>query len=130
MLGKLLVLFLLLPFLELYLLLVLGRQIGSLPTLALVVCTGLFGMLLARIQGFLVVRRLVLKLQAGELPGDEILNGILVLLGAVFLLTPGLVTDTAGFLLLLPGTREIARKIIRRKLQQALEEGQVWIFRR
>ncbi|NLM46844.1 MAG: FxsA family protein [Firmicutes bacterium] len=121
--GKLLLLLLLVPLLELYVLLFLARQIGPLPTLALVLLTCLAGVLLARSQGLSAVHRLGLKLKERKLPGDEVLNGILVLIGAVLLITPGLVTDTAGFLLLLPATREIAKNIIKRKLQQALLEG-------
>ena len=123
MLSKLLLLLFLLPLLELYVLLSLAGQIGTLPTLSLVIFTCLAGVLLARNQGLLAVRRLGLKLEERKLPGDEVLNGILVLIGAVLLITPGLVTDTAGFLLLLPATREIAKNIIIRKLEQAMLEG-------
>ncbi|MCR3923357.1 MAG: FxsA family protein [Firmicutes bacterium] len=127
---KLLLLFTFVPLLELFLLIEVGRRVGTLPTVLLVVSTGFVGVLLARAQGFLVLTRIAHNLREGDLPGEELLNGVLVLIGAAFLLTPGLITDTAGFLLLIPQTRHTARVYIYRKLKKALEDGTLRMFRR
>lgn len=128
MFAKLLLLFTLGPLLELYLLIEVGRAIGTWPTVLLVVSTGFFGVMLARAEGFLVLRRIGDNLRCGEVPGDELLNGVLILIGAAFLLTPGLISDTVGLLLLIPGSRNRVKHIIRRKLKKALDDGTMRIF--
>ncbi len=130
MFTKLLLLFTLGPLLELYLLIVIGRQIGPLPTILIVLATGLLGVFLARAQGFLVLGQIGDSLRRGELPGEAIVDGVLVLIGSAFLLTPGLITDTAGFLLLLPGSRATVRRLVLNRLKRALEEGTLRIYRR
>ena len=128
MFAKLLLLFTLGPLVELYLLLELGRRVGPGPTVILVLATGFFGVFLARAQGFLVLRRIIEDLRCGEMPGDELLNGVMVLIGGAFLLTPGLISDTVGFLLLIPATRNRVKKVVLRKLKRALDEGTLRIF--
>lgn len=128
MLAKLLLLFTLGPVIELWLLIEIGRRIGTPPTVILVLATGFFGVFLARAQGFLVLRSIILCLQNGELPTDELLNGVLVLIGAAFLLTPGLISDTVGFLLLVPASRNSVKRVIRHKLKKALADGTLRIF--
>lgn len=125
---RLLLLFTLVPLLELYLLILLGQRVGALPTILLVVSTGFFGVLLAKAQGLLVLYKIGEQLRYGELPGDELMNGTLILIGAAFLLTPGLITDTLGFLLLFPGSRTYFRRYIKRKLKKALDMGTLHIF--
>jgi len=128
MLIKLLLLFTLGPLIELYLLIELGRRIGAGPTIILVLATGFFGAILAKAQGFLVLRSIAQTLRDGQLPGDELIDGVLVLLGAALLLTPGLISDSTGFLFLLPVTRKRVRKLLIRKLKKALDEGTLRIF--
>jgi len=128
MLIKLLLLFTLGPLIELYLLIELGRRIGAGPTIILVLATGFFGAILAKAQGFLVLRSITQTLRDGQLPGDELIDGVLVLLGAALLLTPGLISDATGFLFLLPMTRKRVRKLLIRKLKKALDEGTLRIF--
>lgn len=128
MFAKLLLLFTLGPLVELYLILELGRRVGPGPTVILVLATGFFGVFLARAQGFLVLRRIIEDLRCGEMPGDELLNGVMVLIGGAFLLTPGLISDTVGFLLLIPATRNRVKKVVLRKLKRALDEGTLRIF--
>lgn len=119
MLGRLALLFVVVPLLELALLLRVGAAIGLLPTVALVVATGVVGAVLARIQGVQTVRRLRHRLANGESPSRELLDGGLILLGAALLLTPGLLTDAAGLLLLLPVTRPAIRERLRRRFEGA-----------
>lgn len=128
MFAKLLLLFTLGPLVELYLLIELGRRVGTTPTVILVLTTGFLGVFLARAQGFLVLRRIVENLRNGEMPGDELLNGVMILVGGAFLLTPGLISDTVGFLLLVPATRNRVKKIVLRRLKRALAEGTLRIF--
>lgn len=130
MFTRLLLLFTLGPLLELYLLIVIGRHIGPLPTILIVLATGLLGVFLARAQGFLVLGQISDSLRRGELPGEALVEGVLVLIGSAFLLTPGLVTDAAGFALLLPGSRASVRRFVLRRLKRALESGTLGIYRR
>lgn len=105
MLGRLILLFTLLPFAELALLIWIGRRIGTLPTFALVVVTGVLGASLARHQGLATWARFRRALEQGRLPGTELVEGLLILVAGAVLLTPGVITDLAGFLLLTPPVR-------------------------
>lgn len=109
--------FLALPFAELYVIFQVGHAIGILDTLAVMMIISMVGAWLARSEGFFVVRRLQDCLAEGRAPADEMLDGALVLAGALLLLTPGFVTDAAGLLLLFPPSRAVARAYARRKLR-------------
>lgn len=98
-------LFLLVPLVEIWFLIVVGGVIGALPTVGLVVLTALVGAALARIQGLAIIGRLQATLARGEVPAFELLEGVLTLVGALLLLTPGFFTDAAGFICLFPVTR-------------------------
>jgi len=98
-------LFLLIPLAEIYFLIVVGGIIGALPTIALVVLTAVIGAALARHQGLATLRRLQATLARGETPAIELLEGVLLLVGALLLLTPGFFTDALGFVCLIPPTR-------------------------
>ena len=106
-LGRLAFLFVVIPVLELVLLIELGRYIGPLPTIGIVVLTGVTGAWLARTEGLRVFFRFQEELVSGRLPGQAMLDGICVLVGGAFLLTPGVITDVLGFSLLLPFTRQL-----------------------
>lgn len=93
------------PLLELYLLIELGTAIGALPTVALVVGTALLGGYLLRHQGLSNYRRMQQSLARGEVPAQEMIEGVVILLGAVLLLIPGLITDALGVLCLIPPLR-------------------------
>ena len=103
-----LVLFIVVPLLEIYLLIKVGGLIGAWPTVFLVVFTALLGAVLMRIQGFSALRRGQAALARGELPALELMEGVILLLGGVLLLTPGFATDTLGFLCLIPAVRRYA----------------------
>ena len=100
-----LLLFLLVPLVEIYFLIVVGGWIGALPTVALVVLTAVIGAALARHQGLATLRRLQANMERGEAPALELVEGALLLIGALLLLTPGFFTDAVGFACLLPPTR-------------------------
>jgi UPF0716 protein FxsA len=109
---RLLLLFTVVPLIELYILISLGGAIGVVPTITIVIFTGVLGAWLARWQGFAVLRRINDDMAAGRLPTDSLIDGLLVLVAAAMLLTPGLLTDTAGFVLLVPPSRAALRKAV------------------
>lgn len=99
------VIFLVVPIVEIYLLIQVGQVIGALWTVFLVVLTAVVGVWLLKIQGMSTLMRAQEKMQTGQMPAQEMLEGMGLLLAGAFLLTPGFFTDTVGFLLLLPPTR-------------------------
>jgi UPF0716 protein FxsA len=108
-------LLLLIPLMDVVvLLLVAVPYLGPLATVLLVVLTGFIGLLLARAEGRHTLRRIQRKLARGSLPEDELIDGALLIAAGAFLLTPGLVTDLVGFLLILPPTRYPVRVAVRR----------------
>lgn len=126
MLTKLLLLFILIPTIELILLIQIGRWIGTLPTIGLIIFTGVLGAYLARRQGVQVLARLRAELQAGRLPAEPIFDGVIVLVAGAFLITPGILTDTAGFLCLIPATRRLIKRVIWSRLERAIQQGQIF----
>ncbi|MSR22349.1 MAG: FxsA family protein [Gemmatimonadetes bacterium] len=123
-LGCLLVL---VPVLELVILIRIGQEIGVWPTIGLVVGTGLLGVLLARREGVRVLRAIQLELSAGRLPTEALLEGAAVLLGGALLVMPGILTDLAGLVLLLPTTRRLFSAWVRSRMAGALERGTLHI---
>lgn len=125
MLSRLIFLFVTIPLIELAILLQVGQWIGLWPTVGLVVATGVGGAALARHQGlraFLAVQR---ELAEGRLPGRSLLDGLSVLVGGAFLLTPGILTDIAGFSLLLPMSRRWLHRMVSRRMERQISEGTV-----
>ena len=123
--AKLLVLFILVPALELALLIEVGQHIGTLNTLLLIALTGVVGASLARRQGLGVLRRMQAEFDQGRIPSGSIVDGVIILLSGALLITPGLLTDTLGFLCLVPATRALIRSALWRWLQRHLRMGRV-----
>jgi UPF0716 protein FxsA len=113
------------PLVELALLIEVGRRIGSLYTVAIILVTGVLGAYLARAQGLSVVRQVKARTSRGEIPGNELIDGVLVLTGAAFLITPGVITDLAGLSLVAPPTRRWYRETLKRRLVDLLTGGPV-----
>jgi UPF0716 protein FxsA len=113
------------PFLDLYLLLALGREVGFWPTVGVVLVAGLVGSVLARKEGVRVLRRWQESLAQGRMPEEGLLGGVLVLVGGVLLVWPGVITDVVGLLLLLPPTRRLVAAVVRRRLERGMAEGTV-----
>lgn len=128
MLGRLFLLFTLVPLVELALLVRVGEIIGAGPTVGLVLLTGMVGAWLARREGTRSWRTVRRELAAGTLPAEEILGAALVVLAGAFLVTPGVLTDAVGLLLLARPVRSRAARGIRRRLERRLEEGAIRIF--
>ncbi len=124
--GKILfLLFTVVPLVELWLLLWIGDRVGFWPTVGIVLATGLVGASLAKHEGLRVVRRWQEATAQGALPEDGVLGGVLILVGGVFLITPGVLTDAAGLLLLVPPTRRFVAGFIRRRFERGLQTGAV-----
>lgn len=115
MFARLLLAFIVIPFIELVLLLRLADATSWLTTLTIVVVTGLIGSFLARREGLAAIGRFRAALAAGRMPGREIQDGLMIAFAAALLLTPGLLTDALGFVLLTPTGRSKIGAFIRRR---------------
>ena len=118
---RLILLFSIVPFMELWLLIEIGHRIGVADTLALVILTGIAGAYLTKKEGFSVLQKIQAEMQMGRLPAESLFDGVLILAGGLLLLTPGIITDVIGFCTLLPFTRGIIKKIIKEKMSQKLD---------
>jgi len=121
---RLLLLFTIVPLVELFLLVKLGTVVGVGPTIALVLFTGILGAWLARQQGLDVLRRVNEDLSQGRMPTEAIMDGVLILIAGAVLLTPGLLTDALGFVLLIPRTRAAVRKIAAARFARRQNKGE------
>jgi UPF0716 protein FxsA len=110
----LVILFIVVPIAELYVIIQVGQLIGVLPTLALLLADALLGSLLLRHQGRGAWRRFNAALAERRFPGKEVADGLLIVVGGTLLLAPGFLTDIVGIFLLVPPTRAIARSVLRR----------------
>jgi UPF0716 protein FxsA len=119
-LGKLLLLFTVVPVVELYLLITLGQHVGAGPTIALVLVTGLVGAWLAKREGSRVLRSWQEAMARGQAPREGVISSLLVLVGGVLLVTPGVVTDATGLLLLVPWTRRLVADAVRTRVERRL----------
>jgi UPF0716 protein FxsA len=109
MLGVLALLFLVVPFAELFVLLQVGRLIGAFETIGLLILVSAVGAWLVKREGLGVLRRAQQRMQQGSVPGREMVDGVLILFAGALLLTPGFLTDILGVLLLLPPVRAALR---------------------
>lgn len=119
MFGILLMLFIVVPIVELYILVTVGQEIGTMNTIAIVVITGIAGASFAKSQGVQIINKIRTTMNQGQMPGRELLQGAMILAGGIMLLTPGFLTDLLGLSLLFPLTREfytdLALEYIRRR---------------
>ena len=126
--AKLLLLFIVVPAVELILLIKLGGMIGILTTIAVIVVTGALGATLARWQGLGVLRKVQSELARGGLPAGPMVDGVIILIAAALLMTPGFLTDIVGFLFLVPGFRAILKSAAWKRLESAVKEGRTGVF--
>jgi UPF0716 protein FxsA len=126
---KLLIILIFVPIMELYILIEAGRMIGAAATIGLIVMTGIAGAWLARSQGLEILRKIQQDTASGQMPAQTLIDGALVLVGGLLLLTPGFFTDALGFSFLIPLTREMWRKALRAWLEKQVRQGSVTIRR-
>ena len=115
-LAALIVLFIVVPLAELYVILQVGEAIGAVWTILLLAADSLLGSLLLRNQGRTVWGRFNAALAEGRMPHREVIDGVLVVFGGAFLITPGFLTDIVGIILLIPPTRAVVRRLVVRRL--------------
>jgi len=123
MLFRLILLLTIVPFVELYILFKLASVIGPLETLAIVIITGVAGGTLAKMEGWRTWRGIQQDLARGVMPSGRMADGLLILAGGLLLLTPGIITDVVGFLLLIPLTRKMVKGWLRRKFERRIRQG-------
>ena len=120
---KLFILFTVIPFIELALLIKIGTISGTLNTIILILVTGVIGALMVRAAGIQCLFRIQNNMQSGVFPADELFNGVLILISGALLITPGLITDVVGFLLLFPPSREIIKTSLKRYIKSKLDRS-------
>lgn len=118
------------PAMEIGLLILSGNTLGVWPTLLLIIATGVLGAWLAKKQGLEVIRKAREDMHYGQMPGYAIIDGMCVLVGGTLLLTPGFITDSMGFILLFPATRNTIKPLIGKIIQRMINNGQFTIIRR
>jgi UPF0716 protein FxsA len=119
---KLFLAFTLVPFIEIYLLIKIGAQVGAFNTILIVILTGLLGASLARLEGIKTMTKVRDSLNRGDLPAEEMLDAMLIFAAGVVLLTPGFITDLAGLTLLVPKTRYWLKRWLRKKFDEWLKK--------
>lgn len=117
----LLVAFIVVPIVEIALFVAIGDRLGLLTTLTIVVATAIVGSALVSRQGSGAISQIQLAMSQGQIPGRELAHGAMILVAAVLLITPGFLTDIVGFLLLVPGIRELIRQFGVRRLRNRVE---------
>ena len=123
-----LIIFMLVPIIEMWILIEVGGWIGALPTIGLVVLTATLGLSLLKRQGLSTLMSAIRKMDEGSIPASELVSGVMIGVGGALLLTPGFVTDAIGFALLMPQARQwLLIKLIDRYRDKIVIEGE---FRR
>jgi len=117
MFWKLVLAFTLIPVVEIYLLIRVGSVFGALTTVLIVIGTGILGASLARTQGLKTMFKVREQLQQGIMPAGDLIDALLIVVAGIVLLTPGFLTDLAGFLLLIPPTRIFFKQWLLRRFE-------------
>lgn len=125
----LLLFFIVVPAIEIALFIWTGSHIGALSVFLLIILTGVLGSLIVRFEGVETWRRAQESIMRGEIPKDEIFDGICILIGAVLIITPGFFTDVIGFLILFPLTRKPFRSLLKYYIAKQISNGKI-IFRK
>jgi UPF0716 protein FxsA len=125
---RLILIFIVVPLMEILLLIEIGSRIGTLNTISIIILTGILGGYMMRQQGFAILANIRMDFSQGRMPTGELINGALVLVGGILLLTPGFFTDAVGFVLLIPGSRAFVRKKIQLLIQRKIDSGDIHIF--
>ena len=127
---RLFLLFTCVPLVELYILLQVGSVIGAVNTILLVILTGVLGAFLAQREGIRALQTIRSVMARGEMPGEPLLDALLILVAGFVLITPGILTDILGFLLLFPATRLRIRGWVKRQLERKLSSVNTTVYYR
>lgn len=125
MLGRVILLFTIVPLAELYILIKIGSHIGGVNTILLVIMTAVLGAFLARLQGLRTLRQIQLSLSQGQIPAEELIDGVLILVGGILLITPGVLTDLFALVLLFSTTRTYFKRWLRRRFDRMVASRDV-----
>jgi UPF0716 protein FxsA len=125
MLGRLILLFTVVALAELYILIKIGSHIGGFNTVLLVVMTAVLGVWLARLQELRTLRQIQLSLSQGQIPAEKLIDGVLILIGGILLVTPGVLTDLFALVLLVPYTRTHFKRWLRRRFDRMVAGSDV-----
>jgi len=126
-LSYLIALFIGLPIVELALLLKVHEIFHFWPTFLLVVLTGAFGLTLVKRQGIAIIQQIQREMSIGNVPAPQMIDGVMILVAGALLVTPGLITDVSGFLLLIPFMREKIRFWLKKKLEEKVRSGYIQV---
>ncbi len=126
--ARLFLLFTVVPLVELYLLIAIGRALGPVPTIGLVLLTGALGAWFARLEGARVIRRWQEAMARQQLPKDGVIDGLLIFIGGLMLITPGILTDIAGLSMVMPPTRRVIAGIVRSWFERQIATGRVQVY--
>ena len=129
MLFRLFLCFTLIPMIELYLLIQVGSVIGGFNTILLVIISGFLGAWLARMEGINTLMRVRSNMQQGIMPTEDLLDGLIILIAGIVLITPGLLTDAMGLTLLWPVSRNAFKRFLRRKFDEWTSNNTINITR-
>jgi UPF0716 protein FxsA len=125
---RLFLLFTCIPLVELYLLLQIGSVIGAVNTFLLVIITGVLGAYLAQQEGIRTLERIRTLMARGEMPGEPLIDALLILVAGFVLITPGILTDLLGFLMLIPATRAPIRRWIKSQLERKFSASNASVY--
>jgi UPF0716 protein FxsA len=125
MMRRPLFLFFLIPLLELYVLFKISGTLGAFQTVALVVLTALLGVVIARIEGLRKLQQIKQNLSQGIVPAEEMVDGLLIFVAGILLIIPGVLTDLFALVLLIPYTRTLFKRWLRRRFDRMVATGNV-----
>ena len=121
--GYLVLAFIIVPLLELAVIIQVGQGLGVLPTIGLLLVVSIVGAWLVKFQGLGVMNRIRRQLAAGQMPTDELVNGVLILVAGALMLPPGFITDAVGLSLLFPPSRAVVRRFLAQRFRASIITG-------
>ncbi|MGX9135552.1 FxsA family protein [Rummeliibacillus sp. JY-2-4R] len=127
---KFLLLLLAVPIFELAVVLLSGKLIGVIPTIILVIGTGILGIYLAKTRGIKAFQQLKIAISNGQAPGDAIIDGVLTFIGSIVLVFPGFVSDILGILLVIPATRKLFKPVIYYMLRKKMKSSRIILMQK
>jgi UPF0716 protein FxsA len=128
MLGRVLLLFAIVPFIEIFVLIKIGSVIGALNTILLLITMAVLGTLLARLEGLRTLRQIQTSLSEGQVPAEELIDGVLIFIAGVLLVIPGILSDLLALILLVPFSRTHFKRWLRRRLDRMAASGRLRLY--